>query len=184
MSSSGRRLYRLVAVIFFIACAAGVVYSLNQKSRQNIWSFETGEKVPDTFMYLLFPTNDSVSFSDHEMNANETAWGRALLNHFSEMADPAVAAWDVHTSATRFVDARKMSFLPRDADSVDAQMQALVKAIGKRVKGESIRAVRFTANRTEQKLLVTIEVQRERVQDVYQYTVNDGKICPQRWYRK
>ena len=174
----------LIAICLGVGCFALLLVVVARDPGDVIWSADSGEPVPSTFMYVQFPTESSVSYSDASMSSDRASWKRPLLNEFAELSQSSVGAWDVASSQRRFVDPKTMTYLPADPASVNTQLRAVVDAIGNRTDAPRIQTLHFSVDRDAGEVVVTLRVGYERRRNTFEYSITDQTITPRRWLMK
>ena len=172
------------SALLVLATIAAVTTLLLYSPEQQIWHADDGTDAPETFLYVMFPTTNSVSCADPGLTTDVQAWERAILNRLDELDGAAVPAWDDATQSGRHVDARTMAFLPLDENAVSQQMIVMVRAIGARWPGRRIHRVEFDSRSNGKITHVTLRVSSERRDDTYEYSIKDRLLTPIQWRRR
>ena len=182
-----RRFGPVASAIFVIAAIAGLVTLLGPPLlklvlTREMWVAGNGTLASDQFRYLLFPTADSIAYDDDSLGLNPTAWDRVLLNNLPEQESRAVRARDTRSGTVRFVDGASMALLPSDPAEVESELARFVSLVGKQ-RERPIRSIRFEQGERDGIPLVTLEVVEERSTEIFEYSIEAGRVVPLRWCR-
>lgn len=174
-----------IAILVIASISTAVMLTIAMwNTSQIIWVSDVNVGAPDGFMYVMFPSDKAISYSDQSLSINKREWKRAILNQFVEHGSMAISAWDEIDQQYRYVDERTMDYLPADGISLDEEMDAMVKIVGDRISRRKIVMVRYEYQFASSVAMVTLSITTKNTVDVYEYKVIGRTVVPVRWRRR